>query len=85
MKLYGKLVKNTKIIREIFVENNDDSVSFADKLEGCLLGLCKELDISAPLWLKKNTKELGAFRKTSFTQEHFVEKIRFDSFEIRLA
>ena len=85
MKLYGKLVKNMKIVREIFVENKDDSVPFGDKLEGCLIGLCKELDIPAPLWLKRNTTELGAFRKTSFTQEHFVEKIRFDTFEIRLA
>lgn len=84
MKLYGKLIKQTKIIKETFAEQNDDSVSFRDQLEQCLIQVCKELDIQVPLWLKKNTKEFVNHHRTFFTSEHFVEKINFDKFEIRI-
>lgn len=84
MKLYGKLIKQTKIIKETFAEQNDDTVSFRDQLEQCLIQVCKELDIQVPLWLNKNTKEFVNHHRTFFTSEHFVEKIDFDKFEIRI-
>lgn len=84
MKLYGKLIKDTRIIKETFAEQNDDSVSFRDQLEQCLIQVCKDLDIQVPLWLKKNTKEFVNHHRTFFTGEHFVEKINFDKFEIRI-
>jgi hypothetical protein len=84
LKLYGKLIKGTKIIRETFAEQNDDTVSFRDQLELSLIQICKELDIQVPLWLKSNTKEFVNHHRTFFTSEHFVEKISFDRFEIRI-
>ena len=84
MKLYGKLIKDTRIIKETFAERNDESVSFRDQLEQCLIQVCKDLDIQVPLWLKKNTKEFVNHHRTFFTDEHFVEKISFDKFEIRI-
>ena len=84
MKLYGKLIKDTRIIKETFAERNDESVSFRDQLEQCLIQVCKDLDIQVPLWLKKNTKDFVNHHRTFFTSEHFVEKISFDKFEIRI-
>ncbi|HEX3029044.1 MAG TPA: hypothetical protein VHT34_07040 [Clostridia bacterium] len=84
LKLIGKLVKETKIIKEAFVEQKDESVSFHDQLEECLVNLCKELEISVPIWLKKNTTEFGAFHKTFFSNEQFIDKVKFDRFEIRI-
>jgi hypothetical protein len=84
LKLYGKLIKQTKTIKETFAEQNDDSISFREQLELCLIQVCKELDIQVPLWLKKNTKEFVNHHRTFFTSEHFVEKIYFDKFEIRI-
>ena len=84
MKLYGKLIKQTKIIKEVVAEQNDEAVAFRDQLEQCLIQVCKELDIQVPLWLKKNTKEFVNHHRTFFTSEHFVEKISFDKFEIRI-
>jgi len=83
LKLTGRLIKENNIIMEATVENNDD-ISFRDALEECLIGLCKKLDVSVPLWLKKNTSELARFRKTSFDAEQFMEKIWFDRLEIKL-
>lgn len=84
MRLSGRIVKDTKIIKEALVENNEDTLSFRDKLEECLIRLCKELDIQVPLWLKKNTSEFVTYQKTSFNGEQFVETVRFDRFDIRL-
>lgn len=65
------------------VENNDTDVSYTDRLEKCLLKLCKELGIPVPLWLKKNTREFARFKRTFFFSDQFEEKVGFDRFEIR--
>lgn len=84
MILIGKLVKGTNTIKESTVIRDDDGTSFRDLLEEGLITLCRELDIPVPLWLKKNTSEFARYRKTFFTGDQFVEKVRFDKFEIRL-
>ena len=84
MRLHGKIIKETRIIKETFIERSDENIPFRDQLEECLILLCKELDIQVPLWLKKNTKEFVNHHRTFFTEEHFIEKIKFDKFEIRI-
>ena len=57
---------------------------FHDRLENCLLSLCHDADIPAPIWLSKNTNDLARFKKTSFYAEQFAEKVNFDRFEIKI-
>lgn len=83
MKLLGKLIKDTKIIREAWMEK-ENTASFHDTLEECFVDLCRELEIPVPLWLRKNTAEFVRYRKTFFSSEHFIEKVFFDRFEIRI-
>lgn len=82
MKLIGKLIRGTVVINEVVVENYEE-ISYTDRLEKCLLALCRELEISVPIWLDKNTKEFSRFRRTFFFDEQFNEKVYFDRFEIR--
>lgn len=84
MKLYGRLIKQGKLIKEAWVEPKDSSEDFRNQLEECLILVCKALDIEVPIWLKKNSKEFGIYRKTSFDSNHFGEAISFDRFEIVL-
>ncbi len=84
MKLYGKLIEQGKMIKEAWAEPQNSSDDFREQLEECLIMVCKELDIEVPIWLKKNTKEFGLYRKTSFNSDHFGETINFDRFEIVL-
>lgn len=84
MKLTGKTIRNSRTIKEATVENSDDTMSFRDILEDCLIKLCKEIDVSVPMWLKKNTTEFVNFHKTTFSRDQFVEKINFDRLEIRV-
>lgn len=84
MKLTGKIIKETTIVNEKVVERYDSNISFRELLEANLIVLCKELDISVPLWLKRNTTEFVRFRKTYFSKEQFIDSVNFDRFEIRI-
>ncbi len=84
MKLYGKIVKGTNLVKEAMVERYNDTITFRDLLEECFIELCRELDVPVPLWLKKNTNEFVAYRRTFFTEEQFVDKVGFNRLEIRL-
>lgn len=85
MKLSGKLINGTKILREATVELKSDKneVSFREELEECLISICKELDIQVPIWLRKNTTEFVNYGRTSFTEDQFIEKVNFQRFEIK--
>lgn len=82
MRLWGKLIKKQQIISDIVVENWDPNLSTEKKLKDCLERLCYEFDIPYPLWLPHNEKDYAQYQKTSFRQDHFIESISFDYFEI---
>lgn len=84
MKLSGKIINEGRPVKNASVVKDDPRLSFHDQLEECLVQLCRALDIAVPMWLRNNTSEFAAFRRTTFTREHFMEEIRFDRFEIRL-
>jgi len=84
LKLIGKIVKGTKIVKQASIEKTDSKMSYTDLLEDCLINLCSKLDIQVPLWLEKNTREFARFRKTFFTDEQFMDKVNFDRFEIKV-
>ncbi len=84
MKLYGRLIRQGKLLKEAWAVPQDLNGDFRDQLEECLIAVCKELDIEVPIWLKKNSTEFGIYRKTSFNSDHFGEAIKFDRFEIIL-
>lgn len=85
MRLNGRLIQGTRILKEAMVDIDEDheKISFREALEKCLITLCKELDIQVPMWLKKNTSEFATYGRTSFTDEQFIEKVKFQRFEIR--
>ncbi|WP_010681297.1 hypothetical protein [Acetivibrio cellulolyticus] len=84
MKIIGKLINGTRIISEKVVDNDSSNVPFRDLLEESLITLCRELDISVPLWLKRNTTEFARYRRTSFTKDQFIDSVKFDRFEIKI-
>ena len=52
------------------------------RAQEALSDLCYKLDIARPIWLDKHEQEVARFGRTAFTQEHFLEPIAFDKFEI---
>jgi len=84
LKLYGRLIKSGKLLKEASAVPGNEDGDFRDQLEECLISVCKQLDTEVPLWLKKNSSEFGLYRKTSFNSDHFGEEIAFDRLEIEL-
>ncbi|HOK42112.1 MAG TPA: hypothetical protein PLD49_00380 [Thermoclostridium caenicola] len=84
MKMSGKLYKGATILDERIVDVDDESGTYQDRLEQCLVALCSQLSIEVPLWLTKNTREYVRFRRTSFNADQFFSAVHFDRFEIRI-
>lgn len=83
LELVCKIIKDRKILKEVKVTKSEDML-FRDALEESLIDGCRLLDIQVPVWLKKNTTELALYRFTFFSNEQFLEEVKFDRFEIRL-
>lgn len=81
LRIWGKLIKDNKIIKDKVVELalND---TYQQALKEAIIEMCKELDISKPYWLNHNLEEYNTRNKTSFDENNFIEEIEFDKFEI---
>ncbi len=81
MRLWGKLVKNNKIIKDntvpLIVEDD-----YQAALKEAMIQLCDSFDISKPYWLNKNLNEYNRLGKTSFNKDNFIEEITFDKLVI---
>ncbi|WKY46596.1 hypothetical protein Q5O24_09400 [Eubacteriaceae bacterium ES3] len=83
-RIWGKLIKRNKFIKESVVEIDDHTTSIDEKVETALENFCQQFDLEKPIWFDKNTKELSNFSKTSFREDQFMESIWFDYFEIEI-
>jgi hypothetical protein len=84
MRSTGVLVLEGRHLRTAKILNDDTGKGFHDRLEDSFISLCKELGISVPIWLGKNTKELAMCKKTSFFRDQFQEDFIYDRFELRI-
>ncbi|MDD3225205.1 MAG: hypothetical protein PHX70_10995 [Clostridium sp.] len=82
LKIWGRLMKNDKIIKDAVVSSDLDA-SYQENLKACIVELCHEFDISIPYWLPPNVKEYNNRRKTIFNENHFIDEINFDKFIIQ--
>ena len=46
--------------------------------------ICRQFDLSCPIWLDSNINDFKLHAKTRFTQDSFIESIDFDSLEIHV-
>lgn len=82
LKIWGKIIKNGKLIKsETYVS---DSVKIDDAMLESLEHFGRVFDIEVPLWQTNHTKQLGVFRKIIFRRDDFIDKIAFDKFEMEI-
>lgn len=80
LKLWGKLIKNNKIIlQEVAVFHDED---YQIELKKCITEICYKMDIQKPYWLPKNLDEYNRVKRTTFDQDNFIEEIEFDKLEV---
>ena len=84
MKFFGRMMKERFVMIETMTEDFETNKPLVDRLEKCLRVVCKELDVSVPIWLDRNTSEFACFRRTTFTPEQFIDQVKFDRLEIEV-
>jgi starvation-inducible outer membrane lipoprotein len=80
-RLWGKIVKNNKIIMDYVFEIKPMDLSAEEKIKQGLETLCYHFDIQKPMWFSDNNN-ITMVGKTRFIDHHFIEDIDFDYFEI---
>lgn len=83
-RMWGKLIKENRFIRDMVYENGDHTLNRTKKVFDGLHAICMEFDLQEPIWLDKNINEFKRIDKTRFEQDNFIESIPFDYLEIQV-
>lgn len=75
-RIWVKVIKKHKAIQSAAVQCTHDDV------EERVRDVCREFDVPAPMWLKKQRDEFEQFGLTDFSRDNFFEPISFDKLEI---
>ena len=83
-RLWGKIWKDTRLMKDMVVENNDPNLNRTRKIFNAVDTLCYEFDLSKPIWLDSTVADFKKHDKTRFTQDNFIDSIDFDYLEIQV-
>ena len=84
MRLWGKIMKNGKLLRDLTV-TDDGSDTRTHRILHALEEICRTMDLGVPLWLETNVRDFQRYKKTRFYQDSFVgEQIDFDFLEFQI-
>ena len=54
------------------------------KVFAAITRICRQLDLSEPIWLDSNIREFRQRSCTRFTKDNFYDEVPFDYLEIRI-
>ena len=83
-RIWGKLFKSNRLVRDIVVCNEDMTLSRTQKVFDCLDQICYNFDLSKPIWLESSIQDFKRHDKVRFTQDNFIEPIDFDFLEFHV-
>lgn len=83
MRIWAKIFKNTKMLRDITIEDNSGETR-THKIFNAIEKVCYEFDLSKPLWLDSNIADFKKHSKVRFLQDNFIDSIDFDFLEIHV-
>lgn len=83
-RLWGKLVKDNRVLRDTVIENSDYSMSRTSMIFQALDEICHQFDLEKPIWLDAGVNEFKRHNRTRFNQDSFIEHIEFDYLEIQV-
>lgn len=83
-RIWGKLIKSNRLLRDMVVEIEDYTLSRTKKVYQALDEICYEFDLAKPIWLEKNKEEFIRHARTQFTRDSFIEDIDFDYLDFQV-
>lgn len=78
MRIWGKIMKENKLIKDTVVELYDHEMTRTKKVYRALEQMCETFDLATPIWLEQNKLDFIRHARTRFTQDNFIESIAFD-------
>ncbi|SCY27438.1 hypothetical protein SAMN02910370_01938 [Lachnospiraceae bacterium XPB1003] len=81
MRLWFRLWKNTRLIKQTVIERSEDDTR-THKINHAIEDACQEFDLGTPIWLEKNIKDFKRSGRVRFTGDSFIEGIEFDYMEM---
>jgi hypothetical protein len=83
-RMWGKIVKDTKLLRDTVICISDYSLSRTAMVFQALDEICYEFDLGKPIWLDSAIQDFKKHDKVRFTQDNFIEIIDFDFLEMQV-
>ncbi|MDD6202894.1 MAG: hypothetical protein PUB13_08155 [Lachnospiraceae bacterium] len=83
MRIWAKEIKDNHLLRDTVIENHADDTR-THKIFAALDDVCREFDLSKPIWLDATIDEFKRHAKARFTQDNFMEDIPFDYLEFQI-
>ena len=80
VKIWGKVIKNERIIKSHVLEIDEANTSFFDMLKN----LCEKLNIPTPVLLDKHVYDFNVFNISTFKADDFIESINFNRLTLQL-
>ncbi|MCI8508564.1 MAG: hypothetical protein HFJ06_08400 [Lachnospiraceae bacterium] len=84
MRIWGKIMKDNRLVKDTVISFDDDTMSRTKKVYGALDEMCYEFDLSKPIWLEVNKEDFIRHARTKFTKDSFIEEISFDYLDFQV-
>lgn len=82
MRVWGKLTDKNRVHTSAIIEIDERRIDEVEDFAPAISELCRELDLSCPVILKKHTAEIIKFRHTTFKAPDFLEPFGFRGFVV---
>ncbi len=83
MRIWFKEFKDTRMIRDMVVEDNTE-VNRTKKVFDAIDKACYEFDLGKPIWLDANINEFKRHGRVKFRKDNFIEQLEFDYLEMHV-
>jgi hypothetical protein len=83
MRIWARLVKDNKILKDLVVENYDEDTR-THKVFDAVEKICDEFDLSRPIWLDLTISDFKRHSKCRFYPDSFIESVDFDYLEFQV-
>ena len=84
MRIWAKVLKEHRIIRETVREFSSARPSDLEGWSVPMHELCQDLDLCRPVILRKHVNDLKQFSRVVIRAADFIEPVDFDEFEIEI-
>lgn len=84
IRIWGKLVKENRLLKDTVVCIADDTLSRTKKVYQALDEICYAFDLAKPIWLEGNKADFIKHARTKFTKDNFIEDIEFDFLDFQV-